>query len=88
MITILRLILAAPGAIIVVVVGGTRQGAFTIIGNVITIVICIFVDITAIDLNIKPSTCSHGDLRAAGGRYSGPGDFPAQDKRSDICASS
>ena len=70
MITILRMFLVAPGTIIV---GGARQGTFTNIGNVITIVICIFVAITAIDIdiNIKPSTCSHGDLRASEDRNSG-----------------
>ena len=49
-----------PAAIVVVVVvvGGTRSQG--------TIVICIFVAIiTAIDINIKPSTSSHWDSRAA-----------------------
>lgn len=86
MTTILRLFLAGAGDIIVVVVGGTRQGTSTA-GNVIT-TLYIFVAMIATDTSIKHSTSSHGDLREAEGRNRGSGVFPAKDRGFGVCSSS
>lgn len=88
MTTILRLFLAGDGVvnIVVVVVGGTRQGTSTA-GNVIT-TLCIVVAMIATDTSIKHSTSSHGDLRAAEGRNRGSDVFPAKDTGFGVCSSS